>query len=371
MKIKVITRHSPSNYGSLLQSIATIKVLESLGHEVKIIDYQREDERGMGIVRSQLKSKPQIKGLRKSLYTIVRFPVEKYAQWRFDKMRKRWLRLTPRYSGITQLKSVEADIFMTGSDQVWGPMMNGEYDGVYFLNFTKDDAFKVAYAASFGKTKFDNKTIESYKTMLSRYDKVSVRENSAVVLFNNMGLKNCIGQVLDPTLMLNREEWITILQLNEVKRRQEEYVLLYLVHGYPEHVAYAKRLVKNTGKKLINVNPFFHRMFEGGHFILCPEAATFLSLIRDASLLVTDSFHGTCFAITMNTPFIELLPSNGTSTRNQSILELTGLTDRIVTDYNDYEWDNKTVSYDKVNSKLNTEREASYETLRNLLVIDK
>ena len=370
MKIKVITRHSPSNYGSLLQSIATIKVLESLGHEVRIIDYQREDERGMGIVRSQLKSKPQIVGLKNLIYTIVRYPVEQYAQWKFDKMRKQWLKLTPRFETIAKLESLKADCFMTGSDQVWGPMMNGAYDPAYFLCFVNDSTPKVAFAASFGKTKFDTATAESYQTMLARYDKISVRESSAVNLINGFGLNNCIGQVLDPTLMLSRDEWINLLHLDEIKRK-EEYILLYLIHGYAEHVVYAKELAKKKGVKLLNVNPFAHRVFEGGTFVLCPEVKVFLSLIKNAKLILTDSFHGTCFSINMNTPFVELLPSNGTSTRNQSILELTGLTDRIVTDYNDFDWDERPIDYEIVNKRLQRERENSFEKLKCLLKIGK
>ena len=66
-----------------------------------------------------------------------------------------------------------------------------------------------------------------------------------------------------------------------------------------------------------------------------PEIGQFLSYIKHAECLITDSFHGTAFAINFHTPFVEVLPDNNTGTRNMSILKMTGLTDRILTNVND------------------------------------
>ncbi|SDO52445.1 Polysaccharide pyruvyl transferase [Prevotella communis] len=367
MVINVITRHSPSNYGSLLQSMATLKVLQDLGHHAQIIDYQRKDERGMGIVRSQLKTKPQFSGFLKRLaYIAVRYPVEKYAQWKFDRMRSCWLQMTKRYYSKNELDNLDADILMTGSDQVWGPMMSGVYDPVYFLQFGKKSIQRVAYAASFGKTNFDAKTAQSYKGMLADYDKITVREQSAVDLIHQFGLTNCEGKVLDPTLLLNGAEWRKHLDITRIKSKGD-YVLLYLIHNRPEHAEYARNLAKEMGKPLIKVNPFLHQARWGERFILCPDVREFVSLIDNATMLVTDSFHGTCFAINLNKPFIELLPKNGTSTRNQSVLEMTGLTDRIVNDYSDYNWQGKIIDYGRVNEILDVERKKSIDLLKHLI----
>lgn len=152
MDVKVITRHSPSNYGSLLQSIATVHVIERLGHQCEIIDYQRKDERGLKGVLTQLNCKGGYGNLLKKLaYIAIRYPIEKYAQVKFDRMRKCYLKMTKRCSSHKDLAKLSADAFMTGSDQVWGPMMNGYYDSAYFLQFAQDNVRKLAYAASFGK----------------------------------------------------------------------------------------------------------------------------------------------------------------------------------------------------------------------------
>lgn len=152
MNVKVITRHSPSNYGSLLQSIATVKTIEGLGHDCSIIDYQRPDERGLKGVLTQVNCKAGFGNpLKKLAYIAIRYPIEKFALVRFDRMRKKYLKMTSRCSSHVDLKKISADAFITGSDQVWGPMMNGVYDSAYFLQFVGKDSRKLAYAASFGK----------------------------------------------------------------------------------------------------------------------------------------------------------------------------------------------------------------------------
>ena len=83
--------------------------------------------------------------------------------------------------------------------------------------------------------------------------------------------------------------------------------------------------------------------------------------------MVTDSFHGTAFAINFNTPFIEILPGNGTSSRNQSILQLTGLQDRIVTDMEDFSILDRQIDFRPVNEIIAREREKSLAMMRQLI----
>lgn len=369
MNVKVITRHAPSNYGSLLQSIATVRVIEGMGHECEIIDYQRPDERGLMGVLTQLSQKEGYGNpLKRLAYVALRYPIEKYAQVKFDAMRKKYLKMTERCSSHGDLERLRADAFVTGSDQVWGPMMNGVYDSAYFLQFVHDGAKKLAYAASFGKTKFEERTISAYKSMLAEYYKIAVREKSAVELLDNWGLKNCVGQVLDPTLLLDRNEWKKLLVKDEDTRKYagKKYILVYQIHNDPKLSDYAKRLSAHTGMELLRVNPMFHQIRRGGKFICCPDLGEFLALIDNASCIVTDSFHGTCFAINFGKQFIEILPNNATGTRNQSILELTGLSVRILKDFNDYSLMDETIEYQNVWKILEEERKKSLDRLKDL-----
>lgn len=370
MNVKVITRHSPSNYGSLLQSIATLKTIEGLGHDCSIIDYQRPDERGLKGVLTQVNCKAGFGNpLKKLAYIAIRYPIEKFALVRFDRMRKKYLKMTSRCSSHVDLKKISADAFITGSDQVWGPMMNGVYDSAYFLQFVGKDSRKLAYAASFGKTKFDESTVVAYKKMLSEYDKIAVREKSAVSLLEEWGLNNCLGQVLDPTLLLDMSQWTNLLiKKNDFDKYKDlKYILVYQIHNDPKLSGYAKRLAKHTGMELLRVNPMLHQALRGGKFICSPDLSEFLSLVANASCIVTDSFHGTCFSINFGKQFIEILPNNATGTRNQSILELTGLSDRILCDFNDYSLVDKVIDYSKVNELLEVERRKSLEVIRSMI----
>lgn len=371
MKVKVITRHAPSNYGSVLQSIATVRVIERFdGANCEIIDYQRPDERGLKGVMSQLGCKDGYGNpLKKLAYIAVRYPIEKYAQMRFDRMRGKYLKTTPRCSSHEELRQLSADVFMTGSDQVWGPVMNGKYDSAYFLQFAGRDARKVAYAASFGKTKFGEETVEAYRSMLAGYDKIAVRESSAVTLLHNWGLKNCIGQVLDPTLLLDKHEWkeLLVTEADNRKYAARKYILVYQIHNDPKLSAYAKGLAAHTGHELLRVNPMLHQWMRGGKFVCCPGLGEFLALIDNAQCIVTDSFHGTCFAINFSKPFIEILPNNATGTRNQSILQLTGLNHRILRDYDDFSLFDEAIDYQTVENILNKERARSIQTMEDLL----
>ncbi len=364
MDIKVITRHAPSNYGSLLQSIATIKSIEKLGHQCKIIDYIRNDESGLKAITTPLNNKKEWNGniLKRITYIILRYPEEYIAKRKFGRMRSNYLKLTERYKTINELSNLSADIFMTGSDQVWGPTLNGKYDKAYFLSFVINSK-KVAYAASFGRTEFTPSTIQEYKTLLSTYDAITVREDSAVQLLNDINIK-CQGQVLDPTLLLTDKEWETYTSKeNKIKGK---YILVYQLHNNQQLSDYAVQFAKHLGLPLYRVSPTFHQIKRGGKFLYLPDLCDFLSYIKNCTYFITDSFHGTAFALNFNKQFIEILPNNKTGSRNQSILRLTGLENRIITDYNDFSICNYLIDYKKVNKILDKERIKSLAILKNL-----
>lgn len=369
MNIKVITRHAPTNYGSLLQAIATQRAIESLGHTCQIIDYQRTDERGLEMIKTQLACKVawMKNPLKRAVYIAMRYPTEVHAQRRFDVMRQQYLRMTERCDTHEKLKGLKADIFMTGSDQVWGPTMCGVYDPAYFLSFVEERTPKVAYAGSFGRTDFTSQILKEYKSLLERYNAITVRENSATGLLEQMGL-NCMGQVLDPTLLLNGDEWLEMMRVESDKPLiKGQYVLVYQIHSDTNLNDYAIKFAKHIGMPLYRVSAYMHHANRGGKFIYCPDVKDFLSLVKNCRYFVTDSFHGTAFALNFNKDFIEILPNNKTGSRNQSILQLTGLTDRIVTDFSDFTIANRPIDYCAVNKIFSEERKKSLSALNEML----
>lgn len=363
MKVAVITRHAIINYGSLLQTIATQKVIEGLGYECEIIDYVRPQEDYKNIERSLLKNKKDWSGnlFKKVVYLSVRQPESVFAGKKFEKERQSYLRLSKRYTTLDKLKEdvPEADIFMTGSDQVWGPVEDGSYDEAYALAFT--DKKKIAYAASFGHSTLTDSVKDYYKERLSEYCYITVREDSAVKLLDGMGIESM--QVLDPTLLLSADFWNQYLE----PIKKSKYILVYQIHNNKKLDEYAKKVSKSIGLPLIRVTASFHQIVRAGRLVLCPNIGEFLSYIKNAECLITDSFHGTAFAINFHVPFVEVLPCNDTGTRNVSILKLTGLTDRILDNTENISLADKNIDYATVKSILEEERIKSLEILKMMV----
>lgn len=364
MDIKVITRHAPSNYGSLLQAIATQIILEHLGHTCKIIDYIRNDEQGLRGTMTALRGKREWNNnpLKKMVYLLLRYPEEKQAEMKFANMRKRYLKLTQRCSSHEDLKLLDADVFVTGSDQVWGPLLNGNFDSAYFLSFV-DKKTKVAFASSFGKTDFTDTIVNEYKRYLSEYSIITVREDAAAEMLKQWGIP-CVGQILDPTLILSEKDWERMVK--QVKT-PEQYVLVYQIHNDNRLGNYAQRLAKNIGLPLLRISPFLHQISREGKLKLLPGLGEFLYYIKQCSYFITDSFHGTAFALNFNKDFIEVLPNTSTSSRNLSILRLTKLENRIVSDFNDFSLINERINYEDVNSILYEQRKLSLEKIESIL----
>lgn len=366
MDIKLITRHAPSNYGSLLQSYAAARVLEGLRHQCRIIDYQPLVEHGMRSVCAEAASKPGWKSnpLKKALYIALRWPGEVMAYKRFEAFRHKLLPLTRRYDSADDLKFLRADVYVTGSDQVWGPAAGKPFDDTYFLNFTVPDARRLAWAASFGRTQFSPEITEAFRDMLSRYEAITVREDAAVDTVTAMGLTPP-QQVLDPTLMLDAAEWRGMCE--PVKDVEKPYVLVYQLHNNNAINDYAVETARHMGISLVRVTPWIHQAARPGKAVLLPTPGQFLWLIDNAAMMVTDSFHGTVFACLFHTPFVDILPVNGTSSRNMSILRILGLESRVPRNYNDFSTLDNEIDFNAVDRVISRERAASMEILKKIL----
>lgn len=365
MKIAVITRHAVLNYGSLLQAFATQKVIENLGHTCEIINYIREDESYLHREKTLLMRKPEWNGnlLKKAVYLALRQPESIAAGRKFEKEQAKYLNLTQRYSCPEQLSDNKpaADVYMTGSDQVWGPVENGSLDSSYCLSFTDFYDKRIAYAASFGRSDLNDSVLQYYNKWLGRYDHIAVRESSAKELIEKMGLHAV--QVLDPTLLLDTDFWNGYAK----NVQNGKYVLVYQIHNDKRVGAYAVKAARAMGLPLIRISTSFHQISRAGKFIWCPSVGEFLGFIKNAQCLITDSFHGTAFAMNFNTPFVEVLPNNNTGTRNMSILKITGLLGRILKNDGDVALAQEKIDFENANRILETEREKSISVLKQMI----
>ncbi len=363
-KVLVITRHAIANYGSILQAIATQRAVESLGYECKIIDYIRRDEYKNNGLITAAKQKSYVKKCPPLLiaYCLARLGENTAANNKFEAMRKKWLPMTEYYSDLTN--PPKADIYMTGSDQVWGPLMNAQYDWNYFLSFADDSSKKVAYAASFAKMDISKEDASKMVKYLARYDSISVRESQAVQFLKDNGIDS--EQVVDPTLLFDGETWRKMLSAKE-RSDKGKYVLIYQIHKNDMLCKHAKQFAQKVGLPLKRVAFMRHQKSWGGDFVETPDIREFIEYIDNAAYVVTDSFHGTAFSINLNTPFVTLMPETGTSARNISLLELTGLQSQIAKDENDFSVVGKTVDFAKSNEILAVERMKSLVILKRIL----
>ena len=365
MKVAVITRHAITNYGSLLQAFATQQVIETLGHECEIINYVRDDEFYAKHEKTLLERKPDWNRnpIKKMIYLALRQPESIASGKRFEEEQLKYLHLTKKYTSPEELLEDKpvADVYMTGSDQVWGPVENGTYDSSYCLSFTDNSDKRIAYAASFGRTEMTGEIEKFAKKWLRQYCHIGVREDSAVSILNRIGIDSV--QVLDPTLLLNSTFWSKIAK----PIKEKKYILVYQLHNDKRVGVYAAQVARALELPLIRVSTSFHQIGREGKFIWCPKIGEFLSYIKNAECMITDSFHGTAFAINFNTPFVEVLPNNKTGTRNLSILKTTELSDRILKDSKDIELAKQKIDFSKVNQIIEQKRKDSLEILKNMI----
>ena len=188
-----------------------------------------------------------------------------------------------------------------------------------------------------------------------------VREDSAVGLLEKIGV-GCKGQVLDPTLLLDKDDWGGFIK----SRRKGGYILAYQLNNAKVSDC-ARQLSIESGLPLVRVTPYFHQVVEGGKMVLLPSVGDFLSCIRDCSYLVTDSFHGTAFAINFNKQFMAVLPEGSTNTRNLSLLKLFGLERRAVSGTAIGGLAEGSIDYSLVNEMLEEQRRISIAALNNML----
>lgn len=369
MKIDVITRHSVPNYGSLLQTYATQKAIESLGHTSEIIDYTRYEERYENLAKTLVKGKKWDKNfILRTIYKMIQTPNYAKMYKKFAEYRKDFLKETKyTYGSLEELKenNPEADIYCSGSDQIWGKIGTAEYDEAYFLEFVKNNKKCISYASSLGKTELSKELDENLERLLKKYTKILVRENTAKDILIKKNLNN-VEQVLDPTFLLTKNEWKELAGKASIKEK-EKYILIYQLHDNKDFDKHAKEFARKKGMKLLRISPSLYHIVRSGKLVYLPTQYEFLSYFENAEYVLTDSFHATVFSIIFNKKFIDVLPKNKTGTRIESILAILSIDNRILKDYNDFELVEKSIDYEIVNKRIEEEREKSLELLKRAI----
>lgn len=299
-KVLLVTKIS-RNYGALLQAYALNTTLQQMGAEVQTLNLNFSQT-----VKSY-EQLPKITGF----HTLLRFLRElrvysdkKEAIARSLRFREENLNLTEPYPSYEAVAKVppQAEVYITGSDQVWNP--NNNYDKSYYLLFGQPETIRASYAASIAIEKIPEQLQEDFPKRVRNMDFISVREESGKALLAQYGIEAQVH--LDPTLLLEREDYEKLLVKPKLT---EPYVLFYFIRMPDNREKIVERMrLLYPGRKLVLVVGGTQAIRLGDIQILNAGPREFLGLVRDADAVVTTSFHGTVFSGIFGKDFAVFVP---------------------------------------------------------------
>ncbi|MBO7280615.1 MAG: polysaccharide pyruvyl transferase family protein [Bacteroidaceae bacterium] len=359
MKIGILTLPLHNNYGGILQAYALQRVLQKLGHDAMVIDRER-------YIRLPLyrKGLSYCKRLIKKIITDRSLAIQwdKEYNHNINIMRKNTYPFLLKHinrivikKNYNELNSYNFDAFVVGSDQVWRPWYFGRnIIADAFLSFTKGkDVKRISYAASFGTEEWEYTPIQTNKCkeLIKRFDAVSVREDSAVKMckehFNIDAL-----HVLDPTMLLNAEEYINLFE-SAATPKSKGTLMCYILDADTNK----DKLIAN-GATPLNLKPFsVNSKYEIPNAPIeeriQPPVEEWIRGFYDAEYIITDSFHACVFAILFKKPFIVYGNKERGMARFLSLLKIFGLEDRLVLNAQNAEKViNKPINWNTVDIKL-------------------
>ncbi len=328
MKIALVTIQNANNYGAVLQTFAMQEVLKRYG-EVEIINYEnRHISRSFDLVRI----KPSFHGLLGTGKDIFRLFPRYRAIRKFKQFVKNKFHLTENitYVDLWNGKLSNYDIYVAGSDQIWNPVCvngKGQIDTGYFLDFAPAQAKKISFASSIGGHRYSETEAVQVKQLLADFEQLAVREKDTQIYLEEL-LSRPVKHVLDPTLLLNREQWLEVAEISG-DTVETGYILLYTVPRVPLIKDAVDFFAEKLGLRVVSLEQGLTAGARVDEQIRDAGPKEFIELFSNASFVITDSFHGTCFALNFSKPFVSIAPGKH-SNRIESLLELVGLKGRLL-----------------------------------------
>lgn len=327
MKIGILTYHSGFNYGACLQAYALRKTLMKLGYDAEIINFETDR-----FVASREMFSRRPRRMKEIIKNVTRMPYWKSLHERermFNSYTFDVLCATKRYR--TEQEVIDNvgkyDCIVCGSDQIWNLSQDDAPAAnlLFYLNFPKTQR-RISYAASFGKWVKEAPLHETeFLPWLKQFDAISVREISGVDYIHSKGLECTL--CLDPTVLLDKEDYDPICREPLIEGK---YVAMFGWHTNSDLVATAKMVSKKLGLPVYNIVPPPRAMFCGIPRKLDVGPREFLSIIKHAEFVVTNSFHGTAFSTTYEKPYVSIVTGKP-DPRMSSLLGQLGLADHLVT----------------------------------------
>ncbi|WP_332748243.1 polysaccharide pyruvyl transferase family protein [Hydrogenophaga sp.] len=308
MNVGILTFHFSDNYGAALQAYALRRWLMEQGHHASFIDYRPAHIEHGG--RLCLPTSPaRLKANLKVVYLAVSSFIHEHfgnrsQKEKFVRFREQFLDVgrdaAPTDNGASLAAAQAYDLIVAGSDQIWSPSQHFGFDPNYFLAFAKRyPARKISYAASFGRDRVSSSEAAQLPQLLRNFDAISVREASGVTLVER-ATGHRPANVPDPTLLHCDYGELTDRAPPE---HDDPYIFCYGLRS-PDNIRQTADLIsKQLSCPILSPHNPHRRWVEIGDTVH-PDPGEWVSLIRNARFVVTNSFHGTVFSLLFKKPFI-------------------------------------------------------------------
>ncbi|MBE6740171.1 MAG: polysaccharide pyruvyl transferase family protein [Ruminococcaceae bacterium] len=352
MKISTITFYRSRNYGAVLQAYALQQALISCGYETAIVDYCR-------VLNDKKSLKQKIRQMALIALEVVHYKSRLRFKNRFETFLNENVKLTNRYDDYDALvkSPPQSDMYLIGSDQVWN--ITYRYRPEFFADFAPKNVKVASYAASIGRYDYNQVQLEKFEKGLEKVYPISVRENSAKDFIKEKFNKESLVH-LDPVFLLDKEQWSKVA---DEPQKEEKYILCYALTGSSLMKKAAEKLRKETGYKIVSISPTAVNFINGDYNVFDAGPKQFLSYIKNAEVVLTNSFHGTAFSIIFEKEFYNFT-SDFYSSRTTNILQQLDLIDRIAKSLKDVSLEK--LDYKNVSIKKRKLIEESYAYLKSL-----
>lgn len=363
IRVGIITIQKCDNFGADLQAYALGAMLRSMGYDAENIDYLfYKHPRHLGgrgerpVLPISIKNKvkeflfPIVTRLKSLKNRVAR--AERHR--RFDAWFNANVKIGREYRSVKSLydNPPKYDVYMVGSDQVWNPRI---YSNIkpYFLDFVPQGARCASYASSFGVSELSGPVFYKYKQWLKKFSHIGLREKNGADIVDAMALNAEVAHVLDPTLLLAANDWEKVA-IRPEDAPENKYILLYDLIASQETVNLARRWAAQEGWQVVRIG---NGAYGPGEFAW---------LFAHAQSVVTNSFHGTAFAILNHKPFYSVVPRGMTNAgRIESLVNMLSLQHRLVQASDAAEISiNDELDWGAVDDRLNDARDKSVGFLR-------
>ncbi len=427
-KIKMVTFPPQANFGTSLQSYALYTVLRNMGHDVEFI-YNGHENLSFGIkgtikdilknnlptsivegirrkkrqkqISSEKKSHEQDSLQEANTHIPPRIIPLANNKWRFwisklplyeivykiIKYRNRQLRKVYSFTfkdGNYKMKRLyttkqyedtvaDADLFVTGSDQIWNPYCCG-FNSMLFLEFVKGKKC-ISYSSSIARPSFPPEVEKRAKEDLQKFQHIAVREQSSVDLLKKLLNRDDIQLVVDPTYLLSKEEWMEFgNRANLEFKIPEKYIFCYFI-GFrrDDYSAMVEDVKDKTGIKDVITVDCINGKINYGNGILYKDGGPYeyIYLLSHASMVCMDSFHATVFALKFRIDFVHILKNEEEGSISSQNLRMYDLFSRYKLLYKLYQKDSiewlRPVDWDTVDEIINKEISESMTYLINAI----